>query len=48
MPNEVWDEITYPIPNFNSCIIELLEWNFTPHLIIDVITYPAMIKIKPC
>ena len=35
---KVWDEITYPFPNFN----EVWEWmsNFIPHFIIDVITYP--------
>ena len=41
-PNKVWDEITYPFPNFNGCTIEVWEWisNFIPHFIIDVITYP--------
>ena len=35
MPSKVWDEITYPVPNFN----EVWEWisNFIPHIIMDVI-----------
>ena len=29
----VWDEITYPFPNFNSTTVEVWEWisNFIPH-----------------
>ena len=43
MPSKVWNEITYPFPNFNSCTIEVWEWisNFIPHIIMDVITYPC-------
>ena len=43
MSNEVWDEITYPFPNFNGCTVEVWEWksNFIPHFIMDVITYPC-------
>ena len=39
----MWDEIIYPFPNFNGCTIEVWEWisNFTPHFIMDVITYPC-------
>ena len=42
MPRELWDEITYPFLNFNGCTVEVYEKisNFTPHFIIDVITYP--------
>ena len=31
-PKNVWDEITYPIPNFNGCTVQVLEWlsNFIP------------------
>ena len=31
--SKVWDEITYPFPNFNGCAIEFWEWisNFIPH-----------------
>ena len=25
MPSKVWDEITYPFPNFNGCTIRLLR-----------------------
>ena len=29
----MWDEITYPFPNFNSAIIEVWEFgNFIPHI----------------
>ena len=47
---KVWDEITYPFPNFNSATIEVFErirnciQNFTGH----VITYYAGIEVKPC
>ena len=29
----MWDEITYPFPNFNSCTVEVWEWisNFITH-----------------
>ena len=39
----MWDEITYPFPNFNGCTVEAWEWisNFIPHFIVDVITYPC-------
>ena len=52
MHSKVWDEITYPFPNLNSCTIEVWERisNFTPHNIMDVITYPmiqAGIEVKP-
>ena len=45
---EVWDEITYPFPNFNGCSVEVWEWisNFIPHLI--VITYPCWDKCSRC
>ena len=38
-----WDEITYPIPNFNGCTIEVWEWIiiFIPHLNIHVISFPC-------
>ena len=46
MPHKVWDEITYPFLNFNSCTVEVLEGisNFIPHFIMDVITYPCWDK----
>ena len=38
---EMWDEITYPLQNFNAATVEVWEWlsNFIPHLIGHVITY---------
>ena len=41
--SKVWDEITYPFPNFNSCTIEVWEWicNFISHFTGHVITYPC-------
>ena len=35
MPSKVWDEITYPFPNFNGVTVEVWEWisNFIPHFI---------------
>ena len=43
LPGEMWDEITYPFPNFNGATVEVWEWtsNFIPHLIMDFITYPC-------
>ena len=43
MPCKVWDEITYPFPNFNGAAVEVWEWinNFIPRSIMDVITYPC-------
>ena len=42
MPSKVWDEISYPFPNFNGSTVEAWEWisNFIPHYIMDVIAYP--------
>ena len=38
----MWDEITYPFPNFINPTVEVWEWIsiFLPHLMIGVITYP--------
>ena len=43
MPSKMWNEITYPFPNFNSMTVEVWEWvsNFNPQFMIDVITYPC-------
>ena len=40
--HKVWDEITYPFPNFNGATVEVWEWisNFIPHFTGTVITYP--------
>ena len=47
MPNEVWDEITFPFRNFNGATIEIWEWisNFTPSHIMDITTYHTGIKV---
>ena len=39
-PSKVWDEITYPFPNFNGATVEVWGWigNFIPPFIMDVIT----------
>ena len=39
----MWDEITYPFPNFNSAAVEVWEWisNFIPHFNGHVNTYPC-------
>ena len=41
MPIKMWNEITYPFPNFNGCTVEVWKGisNFLPHFIMDVITY---------
>ena len=43
MPSKMWDEISYPFPNFNSYTVEVWEWisNFISHIIMNVITYPC-------
>ena len=43
MLSKICDEVTYSFPNFNSCTVEVWEWisNFTPHFMMDVITYPC-------
>ena len=39
--HEVWDNITYPFPNFNGVTVEVWEWiiNFIPHFTGHVIPY---------
>ena len=51
MPSNVWDEITYPFPNLDGCIIELIEWisYFVSHYTMDVrLLIHAGIQFKPC
>ena len=45
MSSKEWDKITYPIPNFNECTIEVWEWinNFSLHL---RMIYLSMIGLK--
>ena len=46
MDHNVWDEITYPFPNFNGTTVEIWELisNFIPHFTGRVITYPCRDK----
>ena len=46
MPNKVWDEITYPLPNVSGVTVEVWELssNFIIHFIIDVITCPLKLN----
>ena len=39
----VWDEITYPSPNFNDAAVEVWKWivNFIPRFAGHGITYPC-------
>ena len=49
---QVWDEVTYPFPNFNGEAVEVWEWisNSIPHL--DLLSkwllIHAVIKVNPC
>ena len=49
MPSLVWDEITYPLLNFNGAIVEVQEWisNFIPQFIMDVIKLNRVCKNGP-
>ena len=40
---KVWDEFTYPFPNFNGAAIDVFEWihHFISRCIMDVITHPC-------
>ena len=42
----VWDEITYPFPNFNGAAVEVWEWKsyFIRHFTRHVIPYPCWNK----
>ena len=46
IPSKVWDEITYPFPNFNGRTVEGWEWisNFTAHYTLDVIDYVSIVN----
>ena len=48
MTSEMWNEITYPFPNFNRCTVEVWEQitNFIPCIIMDVITFHAGLKLN--
>ena len=42
------DEITYPFRNFNDCTVEVRELikNITPHLMMDLLTFPWWMLVK--
>ena len=42
----MWDEITYPLSNFNGATVKVWEWinTFIPHLSGHVITYLLTLK----
>ena len=49
MPSYVWDVNIYPFPNFNGCIVDVLECisNFTS--VIEFVSFiHAMVKVYPC
>ena len=39
MHRKVWDEVSYPLPNFNNSTVEVMEWisNFIPYFIVNQI-----------
>ena len=46
MPGKVWDEITYPLSNFNGATVEVKKWisNLFPHLIMGELFSMAVTK----
>ena len=45
---KVWDEITYPLPNFNGATISLrMDIKFDPTQYKELLIH-AGIKVKPC
>ena len=42
MSNKLWDEITYPFPNFSGCTVEVWKRmiNFILHFVMDIINSP--------
>ena len=49
MPSKVWDAITYPLPNLNSCTFEVWEGieNFILHFIRSVMIIILWLKLIP-
>ena len=43
--HKVWDEATYPFPNFNGAIVDVCEWisNFIPYFTLHVIIYTCWV-----
>ena len=46
MPCKVWDEITYPFPNFNSCTVEVWEWISNFISLYNGCNYLSMLGLK--
>ena len=48
MTNNVWDEITYPFPNFNGTAVEVWEWisNFILLTFYNGCNYLSMLSLK--
>ena len=48
--SKVWDEITFPLLNFNGWTVYVWVWisNFMSHFIIGVITYLCYVGINSC
>ena len=46
MQSKMWDEISYPFPNFNGCTVEVWERiiNFIPPIIMDVMVYSFILS----
>ena len=46
MPSKICDEITYPVPNFNGCTVEVWEWisKFIPQ-VYDGYIYLSMLGL---
>ena len=49
MPSNVWDVITYPLPNCNGIAVEVWDWisNYILIFMRDVIIH-AGIQVNPC
>ena len=47
---KMWEEITYPFPDFNGATVEVWEWinNFIPHFPGMWLLIHGGIKGKPC
>ena len=50
MLHEVWNDITYPFPNFNGCTVEIWQFisDFTSNFICTLLFFHVVIKVDPC
>ena len=46
MPSRVWDEITCPFQNFNSCIVGVWERIISSHTFLNECNYLPMLVFK--